>query len=161
MFSFDEPAAPSAVGGGAAVRSALRQWPVQLHLVSPTAPYFEGADVLLAADCTAFAMGDFHNRHLQGKSLAVACPKLDQGQEVYLEKLVAMVDRARINTLTVMVMEVPCCFGLVQLAREAVGRASRKVPIRVVKIGLRGEVVADHWLMDGGSPEAGRESLAQ
>lgn len=126
--------------------SALRQWPVQLHLVSPKAPYFQGADVLLAADCTAFAMGDFHGRWLAGKALAVACPKLDQGQETYLKKLIALIDEARIDTLTVLVMEVPCCGGLVLLASEALRRAGRKVPVKRVVVGLRGNILKEEWL---------------
>ncbi|HPF69451.1 MAG TPA: ferredoxin [Candidatus Krumholzibacteria bacterium] len=130
----------------AAGASALRQWPVQLHLVSPVAPYFQGADVLLAADCVSFAMGDFHTRLLSGRSLAVACPKLDHGQEVYLEKLIAMITQARINTLTVALMEVPCCGGLLRLAQEAVARSGRKVPIKKVLVGVRGEVLAEDWV---------------
>ena len=125
--------------------TALRQWPVQLHLVPPTAPFFQEADVLLAADCAAFATADFHGRFLAGKGLAIACPKLDQGQEIYLQKLVAMIDEARINTLTVMVMEVPCCTGLVGLAQEAVARATRKVPVKRIVIGTRGDVLAEDW----------------
>jgi NAD-dependent dihydropyrimidine dehydrogenase PreA subunit len=89
--------------------SELRQWPVQLHLVNPQAPYFQNADVLLAADCAAFSMGNFHSKYLKGKGLAIACPKLDSGKDVYVDKLTAMVDNANINTLTVMMMEVPCC----------------------------------------------------
>jgi len=140
-------AAPAAgPAAGPAPASALRQWPIQLHLVPPTAPYFQGADILLAADCTAFAMGDFHTKHLPGRSLAVACPKLDQAQEIYLEKLVAMIDQARINTLTVLVMEVPCCIGLVQLAAEAAARAGRKVPVKKMVVGLRGEILAEEWV---------------
>jgi Pyruvate/2-oxoacid:ferredoxin oxidoreductase delta subunit len=155
VLDFGEKPGDGPRGGGAASgRSELRQWPIQLHLVPPTAPYYVGADVLLAADCVAFAIGDFHQRHLRGKSIAIACPKLDQGMEIYLDKLVAMIEKARINTLTVMIMEVPCCFGLAQLAREAVARSSRKIPIRVVKIGLRGEVLADDWVMDNGSAAA-------
>ncbi len=150
MQMFDEPsdAAPAAVGpgDGASAPSALRQWPIQLHLVSPMAPYFEGADVLLAADCCAFSMGDFHTNHLQGKSLAVACPKLDQGQDVYLQKLVAMIDQAKINTLTVMIMEVPCCAGLVQLATQAASSAGRKVPLKKLTVGLKGDVLGEEWL---------------
>lgn len=126
--------------------SQLRQWPVQLHLVPPTAPYFMNADVLLTADCVAFAMGDFHRSFLKGRALAVACPKLDQGQEIYLEKLVVMIDKALINTLTVMVMEVPCCAGLVQLAIEAARRSSRKVPIKKIVVGLRGDIRSEQWL---------------
>lgn len=126
--------------------SELRQWPVQLHLVPPTAPYFTNADVLLTADCVAFAMGDFHRKHLKGHALAVACPKLDQGQEIYLEKLIAMIDQAQINTLTVMVMEVPCCAGLVHLAQEAAARASRKVPVKKIVVGLRGDLRSEQWV---------------
>jgi NAD-dependent dihydropyrimidine dehydrogenase PreA subunit len=146
MMKFDEPAAGPAAAEGVSGPSALRQWPIQLHLVSPTAPYFQGADVLLAADCTAFAMGGFHNDHLKGKSLAVACPKLDQGQDVYLQKLVAMIDQSKINTLTVMIMEVPCCAGLAQLASRAVSMAGRKVPLKKVTVGLRGEVLGEDWV---------------
>jgi len=97
--------------------------------------------VLLAADCTAFAMGDFHSRWLAGKALAVACPKLDQGQEIYLKKLVSLIDEARINTLTVLVMEVPCCGGLLHLASEALRLARRKVPVKRVVVALRGDKI--------------------
>jgi len=138
----------TAPGNGSPVSaaSALRQWPVQLHLVSPEAAYFQGADVLLAADCTAYALGDFHSTHLKGKSLAIACPKLDQGLEVYLDKLVAMIDKARIDTLTVLVMEVPCCTGLVHLARQAAEKAQRKVPIKQVVVGMDGAIRSEEWL---------------
>jgi NAD-dependent dihydropyrimidine dehydrogenase PreA subunit len=129
--------------------SQLTQWPVQLHLVPPTAPFFQGADVVLAADCVAFAMGDFHDRLLKGRALAVACPKLDQGQEMYLEKLTAMIDDARINTLTVAIMQVPCCGGLVRLAMMAAGDAERHVPIKMVRVGLQGEVLDEEWLQPG------------
>jgi NAD-dependent dihydropyrimidine dehydrogenase PreA subunit len=124
----------------------LRQWPVQLHLLKPTAPYFHEADVLLAADCTAYALGNFHDKHLKGKTLAIACPKLDQGMDSYLAKLVAMVDEAKINTLTVLMMEVPCCGGLLGLAKEAVSRASRKIPIRQLVVGVRGNMLSDSWV---------------
>ena len=107
-----EPAAPAPPSGSG---SQLRPWPVLLHLIPPTAAFFEGADVLLAADCVAFAVGDFHQRFLNGHSLAIACPKLDTNQEVYLDKLKSMIDDAGIRSLKVMVMEVPCCGGLVGL----------------------------------------------
>jgi len=127
------------------ISSELRQWPVQLHLVSPLAPYFEGSDLLLAADCVAFAAGDFHRRLLRGKTLAVACPKLDSGMDVYVEKLAAMIDRARINTITVAIMEVPCCGGLVSIVSEALKRASRKVPVRKRVIGVQGDTPGEEW----------------
>ncbi len=110
--------------------SELRQWPVQMHLVNPNAPYFRGADLLLAADCVAFSMGNFHSRYLRGKSLAIACPKLDHGTDIYVEKLTAMIDIAKVNTITVMMMEVPCCGGLLQMVRAASAKAARKVPVK-------------------------------
>lgn len=138
--------AGAAPGAQVAVRSELGHWPVQMHLISPTAPQYDHADVVLAADCVAFALGDFHQRFLKGKALAIACPKLDDGLDVYEEKLLALVDQAQINTLTVIVMEVPCCRGLVRLAQNAVARASRKVPVKVVVIGISGEVKGEQWV---------------
>lgn len=147
MIQFDKPAGGSIQETDSGPKtSELAQWPIQLHLVPPTAPYFKKADVLLAADCVAFAMGSFHRDHLKGKGLAIACPKLDQGQEIYLQKLVAMIDEAQINTLIVMVMEVPCCTGLVQLAKEASARATRKVPVKQMVVSLRGEILSEEWV---------------
>ena len=128
--------------------SELRQWPVQMHLVNPNAPYFRNADLLLTADCVAFTLGDFHRKHLKGKSLAIACPKLDQGTESYVEKLSAMIDIARINTITVMMMEVPCCGGLLQTVRTALGNASRKVPVKKMIVGINGEILQEVWVQN-------------
>ncbi len=98
----DAPTAPGRdVGRDSRRCLAARHWPIQLHLVPPTAPFFQGADVLLAADCVPFAVGDFHQRYLAGSSLAIACPKLDHNQEIYLEKLVAMIDTAEIASIHV------------------------------------------------------------
>jgi hypothetical protein len=123
--------------------SRLAQWPVQLHLLPRAAPFLEGAELLLAADCTAFASGDFHARFLSGRSLAVACPKLDHDQDRYAEKLAAMVDEGGIASLTVLVMQVPCCRGLVALAGKALGSAAGKVPARVIVLSLSGEVLSE------------------
>ena len=139
-----EPAAATAASSVEGPPSQLRHWPVQLHLVPPSAPFFRGADVLLAADCVAFATGDFHQRFLAGRSLAIACPKLDSRQEVYLEKLVAMIDEAGIRSLQVVVMEVPCCRGLVGLAEEAARRARRQVPVECVVVTTGGRVLSEH-----------------
>ena len=133
-------------GAPGAVSSQLRQWPVQLHLVSPLAPYFKNADVVLAADCAAYAYGDFHNGFLKGKSLAIACPKLDDGREIYIGKLRSLIDDARVNTLTVVTMEVPCCSGLAGMVQEALGGAKRKVPVKHTVIGLQGEIKSSDWL---------------
>lgn len=126
--------------------SELRQWPVQLHLVNPMASYFQGGDVVLAADCVAFAMGDFHSRMLKNKSLAIACPKLDSNKEVYVEKLSTMVSDAKINTLTVPIMEVPCCGGLIQMAKTAVQQSGRNIPIKKIVIGIKGDILKEEWV---------------
>lgn len=126
--------------------SALTHWPIQLHLLSPQAPHYQKKDLLLAADCVAFSLGNFHGEFLNGKSLAIACPKLDDGQEIYLEKLVALIDQAEINTLTVMTMMVPCCTGLLRLAQEALNKATRKIPLKHVVVSLEGGILSEKWL---------------
>lgn len=138
-FKMATPAASSSA-------SQLRQWPVQLHLLNPQAGYFQGADVVLAADCVAFSFADFHNRFLAGKILAIACPKLDSNKESYIEKLKAMIQLSAINTLTVIIMEVPCCGGLLQLASKAVAESGRKIPLKLIVIGTRGDVLKEEWV---------------
>ncbi len=137
---------PSMRAKGERQPSTLAQWPIQLHLLSPHAPYLQQADLLLAADCVAYAAGNFHADYLQGKRLAIACPKLDTNKEVYIEKLTAMIDDARINTITVMIMEVPCCSGLLQLAQTALNRAKRKIPMKLIEVSLQGEILSDEWM---------------
>jgi len=116
--------------------SRLDHWPVQLHLISPLASHFHGADVLVAADCTAYSAGDFHETFLKGKTLVIACPKLDSGKEIYLEKLQALIDHAEINTITVVTMEVPCCSGLLMLVEQARINAERHVPVKHVQLSI-------------------------
>jgi NAD-dependent dihydropyrimidine dehydrogenase PreA subunit len=125
------------------IPSELRQWPVQMHLINPGAPYFKNADVVLAADCVAFSVGDFHQKYLRGNSLAIACPKLDSGKEVYVEKLKAMIDDSQIKSLQVLVMEVPCCSGLVHIANLAREASSRKIPIKKTVININGDVLLE------------------
>lgn len=127
-------------------QSQLRQWPIQLHLVSPEAPYYEKADVLLSADCVAFTVGDFHKDYLKGKSIAIACPKLDEGQDEYVEKIKSWVDDAKINTLTVMTMQVPCCGGLVAMAQQALQSAKKKIPVKSIVVSLQGDIVLEEWV---------------
>lgn len=126
--------------------SQLTQWPVQLHLLNPHAGYLAGADLLLAADCTAFALGSFHSKLLKGKALAIACPKLDSNQESYLDKLVVMINESKINTLTVAIMEVPCCGGLLNLAKKALVLSGRKIPVKLIVVGVQGELVKEEWV---------------
>ncbi|NLN61062.1 MAG: 4Fe-4S binding protein [Deltaproteobacteria bacterium] len=126
--------------------SALTHWPIQLHLISPEAAYFRKADLLVAADCTAFAAGNFHGDWLAGKKLVIACPKLDDGEDVYLEKLIALIERAEVNTITVMIMEVPCCGGMSRLVQKAAAMAARKVPVKEVVVGINGNILRERWL---------------
>jgi hypothetical protein len=127
-------------------QSQLKQWPIQMHLVSPEAPYYQKADVLLSADCVAYSVGDFHKDYLEGKSIAIACPKLDKGQDIYVEKLKSFIDDAKINTLAVMTMQVPCCAGLVAIAQQALQSAKRKIPIKSIVISLQGDVLSEEWV---------------
>ncbi len=126
--------------------SQLTQWPVQMHLINPQASHFRGSYLLLAADCVAYSTGNFHDRFLKGKTLAIACPKLDTNKEVYLDKLVRLIDDARINTLTVMKMEVPCCSGIEQMAVMAVKASGRKVPVKSITVGIQGDIRNEEWL---------------
>jgi hypothetical protein len=109
------------------------------------APYFQKADVVVAADCTAFAYGNFHNDFIKDKAIVIACPKLDDGQELYAEKIQALIEDAKVNTLTVVTMEVPCCNGLLAMVQQAAAAASRKVPVKHVVIGISGGIKSEAW----------------
>lgn len=138
-------AGSAAASPGAA--SALTHWPIQLHLLPPSAPFLQGADLLLAADCVAFALADFHERCLRGRPVAIACPKLDQTQP-YVEKLAAMFTRASLRSLTVIHMEVPCCMGLVRIAQAARRAAGVEVPLREIVVSTRGAVLRESDVAD-------------
>jgi len=127
-------------------KSELRQWPVQMHLINPNAGYFQGSDVVIAADCVAFAAGNFHGKYLKGKTVAIACPKLDSNMEIYVNKITSLIDDAKVNTMTVMVMEVPCCGGLLRMVQSAAGKAARKVPVKMIVIGIKGEPLKEEWV---------------
>ncbi|HZW38705.1 MAG TPA: 4Fe-4S ferredoxin [Ignavibacteriaceae bacterium] len=122
-------------------QSQLTQWPIQLHLVSPFAEYYQNSNLLLAADCCAFSFGDFHNTYMKDRSIAIACPKLDTNKEVYLNKLIAMINDSNIQSITVVIMQVPCCRGLLSLAQQAVDMADKDVPVKVSVIGINGEIL--------------------
>jgi NAD-dependent dihydropyrimidine dehydrogenase PreA subunit len=128
------------------VKSELTHWPIQLHLANPSANHFEGADLLIAADCVPFSIPDFHDRFLKGKKLVIACPKLDSNKQVYVDKLKILIEEAKINTLNVVIMEVPCCSGLLKLAELAAESSSRKVPIKYTIVGIRGDIIEEEWL---------------
>ena len=122
-----------------AAASQLRNWPVQLALVPPTAPYLRGADLLVAADCVGCALPDFHTRLLAGKVLVVACPKLDDtGPQV--AKLTAIMSMNDVRSVTVAHMEVPCCTGIVRAVRAAVDASGKDIPVRDVTVGIDGQI---------------------
>ena len=121
--------------------SMLAHWPVQLTLVPVKAPFLQGADVLLAADCTAFSYGGFHRDFLEGRALVVACPKLDN-YEAHLAKLTEILRQSDIRSLTVLRMEVPCCGGLTSLAKQAIQASRKDIPLRETIIGIRGNIKA-------------------
>ena len=127
-------------------QSALTQWPVQMHLINPGATFFQGSDLMVAADCVAFSLGNFHGKFLQGKKLAIACPKLDSNKDVYLDKMIRLIDEAKVNTITVMVMEVPCCGGLLNLVLNASKSATRKVPVKAITVGVQGDLLSEEWM---------------
>jgi NAD-dependent dihydropyrimidine dehydrogenase PreA subunit len=124
----------------AAQPSELKQWPVQLHLVPPQAPYFKNADLYVVADCVPFAYGNFHQEFLKGvgKAIVVGCPKLDDTQS-YLEKMTQIIAAGQLKNITIVNMEVPCCFGLVRLVEMAVQQADEDVPVKTVTISIRGD----------------------
>lgn len=122
--------------------SALRQWPVQLHLVPPTAPYFHNADLLLAADCAAFACGDFHMRFLTDHAVAIACPKLDETSG-YVEKLANIISEGGLRSITIVMMQVPCCHGLASLVEMALQHAGSDIPVYHVIVSIEGKVLSD------------------
>jgi Pyruvate/2-oxoacid:ferredoxin oxidoreductase delta subunit len=119
--------------------SQLTQWPVQLKLVPVNAPYFEDADLLIAADCVPFAYADFHRDFIKGKVVVVGCPKLDD-IEYYREKLTEILKANSVKTVTVPYMEVPCCFGLVKATEDAIAASGKNIPLKKVKIGIRGDI---------------------
>lgn len=123
--------------------SHLQQWPIQLHLISPEAAYYQNSDLLLAADCCGFAYPDFHKDYLKGKSIAIACPKLDTNQEIYLEKLTQMITSSNLKSITVMVMQVPCCSGLFQMTKQAVDDSEKSISLKVVVVGIQGEILQE------------------
>jgi len=122
------------------VKSELTQWPVQLHLINPMAPYFRGAELLIAADCVPFALAGFHERFLQGKKLIIFCPKLDQGIDTYIEKLSTLFREQEIRSITLLHMEVPCCFGVGRIVEEALGKAGASIAVNDVTVSIGGDI---------------------
>ncbi len=139
-----DPAVPQAVAQAdesvGEIKSRLGNWPVQLNLAPIKAPYFEGATLLICADCVPFAFADFHRKFLGGKTLLVGCPKLDD-IEHYTEKLTQIFLQNDIRAVEVMIMEVPCCSGLAHIVHVAAEQANKGMPVTVFRAGIRGDVL--------------------
>ena len=132
-----QPAAVAAVNA-AAPQSQLMQWPVQIKLVPVNAPYFENANLLIAADCTAYAYGNFHNEFIRNRVTLIGCPKLDEGD--YSEKLTAIIKNNNIRSVTIVRMEVPCCGGIENAAKRAIQASGKFLPWRVVTVTTDGRI---------------------
>jgi Pyruvate/2-oxoacid:ferredoxin oxidoreductase delta subunit len=139
LSSGREPALESRRAGSG---SALRNWPVQIHLLPVRAPFFHQADMLVAGDCLPFAMGDFHERLLPGTTLAVGCPKLDDAA-AYVTKLAQIFTQNDIRSVKVAYMEVPCCAGLLRIVKKAVEASGKTIPVSTVKVGVQGEILEE------------------
>ncbi len=139
-FRRDEQARPEPASPAPPASSELRQWPVKINLVNPAAPYFQDAHLLIAADCAPFAYAPFHPEFLQGRTVVIGCPKFDDIGG-YVRKLTDILAANDIRSITVLHMEVPCCFSLAQAARQAVLKAGKQVPVHVKMVGIRGEIL--------------------
>ena len=133
------PQSPVASPQSPSPKSTLAHWPIQLTLVPPKAPFLQGADLLLSADCAPFAYANFHQDFLKDHSLLIACPKLDN-MEAHVKKLTDILQQSSVKSLTVLHMEVPCCFGLVHMAKQALQASGKDIPFRDVKIGIKGDI---------------------
>ena len=138
-MSFARPEAASSAPAATSRQSQLGQWPVQLTLVSPTAPYFQGADILVTADCVPFAYANYHEDFLKGKAVVVGCPKLDDNQ-FYQNKLTELFSKSDVKSVTVLKMEVPCCGGIAIAAQQAVAASGKQIPFKIVTIGIQGDI---------------------
>lgn len=123
------------------IKSQLRQWPIQLHLLNPEAPYFQDADIIISADCVPFAFASFHEKFLKGKILIMFCPKLDTDQDSYIEKLTEIFKSRNINSITIVHMEVPCCSGVGHIAEEALRKSQKNIILKDYTISIKGELI--------------------
>jgi NAD-dependent dihydropyrimidine dehydrogenase PreA subunit len=136
-MSFNRPDETPASAPNTARQSQLAQWPVQLHLVSTTAPYFQGADLLITADCVPVAYAGYHEDFLKGKAVVMGCPKLDDNS-FYQQKLTELFIKSDVKSITVLKMEVPCCGGIAVAARQALAASGKQIPYKEVTIGIQG-----------------------
>ena len=143
QFQIHELTPPAPKSGTAETQtSALGHWPVQIRLVSPKAPFLENSDILIAADCSAGAYANFHRDFLTGRVLMMGCPKFDDAQ-LYVDRFRDILTERKINSLTILIMEVPCCGSMLQIVKEAVKQANSQVPVRQVVVSTQGEIIND------------------
>ena len=138
-MSFAAPQATTDTAPTGSRQSQLGQWPVQLHLVSTTAPYFQGADLLITADCVPVAYAGYHEDFLKGKAVVMGCPKLDDNN-FYAQKLTELLTKSDVKSITVLKMEVPCCGGIAMAAQQALAASGKQIPFKVVTIGIQGQI---------------------
>lgn len=135
------------VGVSAAeVNPRLSHWPIQIKLMGTVIPFIENADLLVAADCTAFAVHDFHKRFLRDKKVMIGCPKLDDAQ-YYLQKFTEIFSNMNVNNVTCLRMEVPCCGGLTAVLKEAINRSGKKIPLKESVIGVKGDLLGERTIL--------------
>lgn len=128
--------------GETEVTPRLSQWPIQIKLIGSVAPFLNDADLLVAADCTGFAVHDFHRRFLGDKKVLIGCPKLDDAM-YYVEKFTEIFSNMSVKTVTCLRMEVPCCGGMTAILREAIKRSGRDIPLKEVVIGIKGDLLGE------------------
>jgi NAD-dependent dihydropyrimidine dehydrogenase PreA subunit len=141
IVDFRQDNGEARTGAGIKLQSELRTWPIQLHLVNPSAPYFENSDIVIAADCAAFSYADFHRKFLKGKVPVIFCPKLDNSRECYIEKLAEIFKNNTIRSVSIVHMEVPCCFGVEDIVSESVAKSGKNIKLKEYTISIKGELV--------------------
>ncbi len=139
MVQFDDKNAEN-VTSEARIESKLRQWPIQLNLLPPFAPFFKNADLVIAADCVAFSYPNFHQDFLKGNAIAIGCPKLDDAS-AYVEKITQIIKVSELKSITVLHMEVPCCSGMIHIVQEAIKKSGISVQFETVQISIKGEIM--------------------
>ena len=138
-MSFERPQEVTPAAETGSRQSQLGQWPVQLSLVSTSAPYFQGADLLITADCVPVAYAGYHEDFLKGKAVVMGCPKLDDNN-FYQQKLTELFTKSDVKSITVLKMEVPCCGGIAVAARQALAACGKQIPYTEVTIGIKGDI---------------------
>ena len=132
---------PTVQAPGSQPKSALGHWPIQIRLIPPNAPFLQNADLLVVADCTAVAVADFQQKYMEGKTVMMGCPKFDDAED-YIERFAEIIATCNLKSLTILIMEVPCCSAMNVIIKKALQKAGRTVPVEQITISTQGEEVA-------------------